>query len=65
FESNVKATVNIINVIGELIQSQDFTTDEIGGVNVQVPLKKNLAKGVYIIQFTTASKTMASKLLVK
>jgi methionine-rich copper-binding protein CopC len=65
FESNVKATVNIINVIGELIQSQDFTTDEIGGVNVQVPLKKNLAKGVYLIQFTTASKTMASKLLVK
>jgi methionine-rich copper-binding protein CopC len=65
FESNKKATVNIINVMGALIQSQDFTTDEVGSLNVQVPLKKNLAKGVYIIQFTTASKTLVSKLLIK
>jgi methionine-rich copper-binding protein CopC len=65
FKSNEKATVNIINVMGVLIQSQEFTTDEAGGVNAQVPLKKNLVKGVYIIQFTTASKTSVSKLLVK
>ncbi|MDB5287544.1 MAG: hypothetical protein JWR05_2493, partial [Mucilaginibacter sp.] len=65
FVSNEKATVNIINAWGVLIQSQDFTTDEIGGVNVEMPLKKNLDKGVYIIQFTTASKTLVSKLLVK
>jgi methionine-rich copper-binding protein CopC len=65
FESNEKATVNIINAWGVLIQSQDFTTDEVGGVNVEMPLKKNLDKGVYIIQFTTASKTLVSKLLVK
>jgi methionine-rich copper-binding protein CopC/phage baseplate assembly protein gpV len=65
FISNEKVTVNIINAWGVLIQTQDFTADEIGGVNVPMPLKKNLDKGVYIIQFTTASKTMVSKLLVK
>jgi methionine-rich copper-binding protein CopC len=65
FESNANATVNIINVMGVLVQTQEFTIDEIGGVNAQVPLKKNLDKGVYIIQFTTASKTLAAKLLIK
>jgi hypothetical protein len=65
FISNEKVKVNIINAWGVLIQTQDFVTDNTGAINVPMPLNRNLDKGVYIIQFTTASKTLVSKLLVR
>jgi hypothetical protein len=65
FISNEKVKINIINAWGVLIQTQDFVTDNTGAINVPMPLNRNLDKGVYIIQFTTASKTLVSKLLVR
>ncbi|WP_221391313.1 malectin domain-containing carbohydrate-binding protein [Dyadobacter sp. NIV53] len=65
FGKNEKVNVSIINLSGQVIQTQTFVTDQSGSAILPVNAGNKLHKGMYIISAQSATGILRSKLLIE
>ncbi|RVU02460.1 T9SS type A sorting domain-containing protein [Mucilaginibacter limnophilus] len=64
FTRSEKVSLSITNMAGRVVQTQIFYTDDNGKADVYVPMSSSLGKGMYIVNATTATGNIYTKLLV-
>ncbi|MGF7042574.1 malectin domain-containing carbohydrate-binding protein [Mucilaginibacter lappiensis] len=65
FGKRENVVLSISNMFGKLIRTEKFMTDDLGAANLYISLFNKLDKGVYIINATSFSGNLYSKLLVE